>query len=82
MGSERTKLIVADEHTLGYIMPNSETVGVLHASVLRGATFSVHPEPKNVSMFEKIRLASEKDFDNFRVSFQGYNNETEYEFKK
>jgi hypothetical protein len=80
MTTERTRLIVADEHTLGYIMPNSTMVGVLHASILRGATSSESPKP--IYMFEKIRLASEKDFNDFRVSFQGYQNEIEYEYKK
>lgn len=80
MEVERTKLIVADENTLGYVLPNSEMVGVLHASVLRGATSSATPKP--IYMFEKTRLATEKDFDNFRVSFQGFNNEKEYEYQK
>lgn len=82
---ERIKLIVADEHTLGYIAPNSNDVGVLQASVLRGATSScplssLNPMP--TYMFKKIRLANKQDFDNFRVCFNGYNNEKEYEYEK
>ena len=85
MTTERTKLVVADEHTLGYITPNSNIVGILHASVLKGATSScplssLNPMP--AYMFKKIRLATEKDFDDFRVSFVGFNNEKEYEFAK
>jgi hypothetical protein len=85
MITKRTKLVVADEHTLGYIMPNSNVVGVLQASVLRGATSSCplsSLNPMLTYMFKTIRLATKKDFDDFRVCFNGYNNEKEYEFSK
>ncbi len=75
---ERIKLVVIDEHTLGYIRPGSKSAGVLHASVLRGAVgdgFSIYIEGK------KVRLASAKDFDDYRCSFEGYS-EDEYEFAK
>lgn len=80
MEVEKTKLIVADEHTIGYIIPNSNMVCILHASVLMGATS--YNTPKPIYMFKKIRLATESDFNNFRVSFQGFNNEKEYEYQK
>lgn len=79
MTTERTRLVVTDEHTLGYITPNSNIVGILHASVLKGAATS---NPTPTYMFKKIRLATAKDFDDFRVSFVGFNNEKEYEFAK
>lgn len=84
MVSERIKLVVADEHTLGYVIPNSEMVGVLHASILKGATWCCPAsiEPKPIGMFKNIRLASEKDFDDFRVSFEGYKKDSNYEFAK
>ena len=80
---ERIKLVVADEHTLGYIIPNSNNVSILQASVLRGASSacplsSMTPKPK--SLFETIRLATAKDFDDYRVSMAGFDNKKEYEF--
>ena len=84
MVTERIKLVVIDEHTLGYLIPNSNYAGVLHASVLRGSPVSGSPlsamNPIPVA-FKKVRLASEKDFNDFRVSFEGYKkNKNEYEF--
>lgn len=81
----RTKLVVIDSHTLGYITPNNNVfAGVLHASVLKGASSSC-PLSSMCPVSTRgrhIRLASEKDFNEFRVSFEGFNNEKEYEFQK
>ena len=84
MVTERIKLVVIDEHTLGYLIPNSNYAGVLRASILKGAPSTCSPlsamNPILV-IFAKVRLASEKDFDDFRVSFDGYKkNKNEYEF--
>lgn len=76
------KLVVADEHTLGYILPNMMVpcVSVLHASILRGAT-TIESLP--LSMFKNIRLANEQDFEDFRVHFSdAYKNEKEYQYQK
>jgi hypothetical protein len=87
--NDRIKLVVLNEHTLGYIFPRSSYEGewknlvyvnILHASVLKGATQTSNPVL--LCSTDKIRLASEKDFDDFRVNFKGYNNAVEYEFKK
>ncbi|MEI6752363.1 MAG: hypothetical protein WCK78_04275 [Paludibacter sp.] len=78
---ERTKLVVVNENTLGYILPETpETLGVLHSSILRGAVFEVHPEPKHIISLDKVRLATEKDFENYRVSFKGFDNQELYEY--
>ena len=75
--SERIKLVVIDEHTLGYVNPGETYAHTLHSSVLRGSTLSlwgtVHLGGRNV------RLASEYDFKAYRCSFEGYKI-TEYEF--
>ena len=81
MNDQKIKLVVVNEHTLGYIHPEMpNTVGVLQASVLKGATFQVHPEPFSTNG-KKVRLASKQDFEDFRHSFGGYDN-GEYEYQK
>lgn len=75
----KIKLVVADGHTLGYIDPRlPDTLQILHASILRGATFQVLPESTYVKGRD-IRLATPKDFEDFRVSMVGYTPDL-YEF--
>ena len=77
---EKIQLIVIDNHTLGYLIPNSTMAGILHTSVLKGSTLNQYD---NVETKEKnIRLASKKDFEDFRVSFEGYENSDEYLYDK
>lgn len=80
---ERTKLVVFNEHTLGYILPELPNyVQVLKESILRGATFRMFPDNSLIHSTDKVRLASEKDFDSFNVSMRGYKNLPEvYEFQ-
>ncbi|MSW53420.1 MAG: hypothetical protein F2817_21340 [Actinobacteria bacterium] len=87
MKQDRIKLVVVDEHTLGFIFPQSYYdkpsglvyVNILHASVLKGAVNTA--DPILIGSTNKVRLASEKDFDDFRVVMNGYkNNPNEYEF--
>lgn len=78
---QKIKLIVVNENTLGYIDPQSHAMySILHASILKGATFELNPGPKPINTTTEIRLASETDFDDFRVSFKGFNNPDIYEF--
>lgn len=78
--SEKIRLVVINENILAYSISGSKSYGVLHASVLRGATCNphsgFHQEP------ESIRLATEKDFDEFRVHFEGYKNDPDYEYAR
>ena len=87
MVKERIRLVVVDEHTLGYIFPQSyydKPLGlvyanILHASILKGAVNT--ERPILIGSTNKVRLANEKDFNDFRVCFNGYkNNPQEYEF--
>lgn len=81
--SNKIRLVVVDEHTLGYIQPETpRTYGVLHASILKGAAFELYPSSKMISPLNKIRLATEKDFKEFRVSFDGYKDDNNYEYSK
>lgn len=76
----RIKLVVGDNHTLGYItheQPN--TLFTLRASVLKG---SFGEGAKSTDLFDNIRLASEADFDEFNVCMTGYKNSNEYEFSE
>lgn len=75
----KIKLVVFNEHTLGYIHPAAPTlVQHLHCSILKGGTNS--SGASIIGSNDKVRLASEKDFDEFRVVFsEGYKN-GEYEY--
>ena len=73
----RIKLVVYNENSLGFIMPWLPTCfQCLHASILRGAVGT----DKHINSTDKIRLATEKDFDDYRVSFKGFENKNEYLF--
>jgi len=77
----KTKLVVYNEHTLGYISPELPNyVSVLHASVLRGASSGLWPSPILISSKDTVRLAKKEDFDTYRVVFDGFANDREYEF--
>ena len=76
----KTKFVVVGEHTLGYINPRMpDVIQKLSASVLLGATFGAEyddiPKP-----WPDLRPAMRKDFDTFRVSTTGYENDTRYDF--
>ena len=76
---EKIKLVVLEEHTLGYItelMPNY--VSVLHGSVLRGSPYSIMNNNALIGN-NKVRLATEKDFNDFNVSFEQYKNKSKYD---
>lgn len=78
---KRTKLVVYNKYCLGYILPECPNmVCTLADSVLKGAPFRVMNEPYQITKSDKIRLASEKDFEDFRVSFEGYDNRELYEY--
>jgi hypothetical protein len=78
---QRIKLVVFNEHTLGYIVPElPKYMFPIRASILKGATFETSDSSKLISSNDKVRLASEQDFDDFRVCFGGFGNESEYEF--
>lgn len=81
---KRIKLIVVNEHTLGYVFPETPNFySILHSSILKGAIFELNPSCKLMNKNDKIRLATEKDFDDFRVSSIGFtDNPKEYEYEK
>jgi hypothetical protein len=79
----KIKLVVFKEHTLGYINPNDpNTVWILHTSPIKGSpTSSPLTSSFPINNDSEIRLASEKDFDEYRVHFGSYNNKNLYEYE-
>lgn len=70
---EKIKLAVYNEYALGYIMPERpDTFYTLKDSVLRGAPWRVMREPYFIGPNATVRLASRKDFEDFGLSFEGY----------
>lgn len=79
--TDKIKLVVVEECVLGYIFPEyPDTAHILHSSILKGA--NAYPSDGSIHIAHKeVRTANEKDFDDFRVCFNGYkNNPQEYEF--
>lgn len=78
---KKTRFVVVDENVLGYVLPGAEdTVNILHASPLRGATVTdldgFFPMP-----LDGVRPAVRKDFEDFRVCSEGYEKNPErYDF--
>lgn len=80
--SNKIKLVVVGEHTLGFIFPNSNSMSILHESVLKGAAWRTFADPLPLPRYgETMRLATEKDFDDFRVVFGSFANRNEYEYE-
>lgn len=80
--SDKIKLVVVGEHTLGFIFPNSTMLSILRESVLKGAGWRLHDDPLPLPRYgETMRLATEKDFDDFRCSFEKrFYSREEYEY--
>lgn len=70
------KLIVYDENTLAVLNPVSGMAQVLSSSVIGGATLSFGAVFMPIE--SRTRIASEKDFETFRVHFKGYANRNEF----
>ncbi|WP_176221490.1 hypothetical protein [Massilibacteroides vaginae] len=78
---ERIKLVVYKEHTLGYIDPKlPNNVNILHTSPLKGSPRITSDDSFCINNENEVRLAGKKDFDDFRVSFNGYDNKDLYVF--
>ena len=73
--------IYNNEYALGYIMPEQpDKVCTLVDRITLGAPFRTMNEPYFIGKRDTVRLAGRKDFDTFRVVFDGYDNPQEYEF--
>ena len=79
VSQEKVRLVVLNEHTLGYIDPRlPNIVAHLHASVLRGAPSTNPLESSVIGASDHVRLASEADFDAYRVQMRGYLDDDAY----
>ena len=77
------KLVVVNEHTLGYIHPELQKhLQIIHGSIIKGAALGWKHGYSLIVESDIVRLASEKDFDEYNVCFKGFNNENEYIFLK
>ncbi len=66
-------LVVVNENTLGYLDPLCPmTLFPFRSSLIRGATFRVHEDPQPLFEHDKVRFATVKDFDDYRVSIKGF----------
>lgn len=74
---EQVRMVVINEHTLGYALPHRNMAGILSTSALKGSPFSGCPlsaggmiacDPK----IDNVRTATRKDFEDFRVVIDGY----------
>lgn len=78
----KIKLVVLNEHTLGYIDPRMpDYVYVLHTSILRGSNLGMNQSNYLLSKRDNVRLASVEDFDVYRVVVDGYLKDPNYLMK-
>lgn len=85
MENLRTKLVVVNENTLGYILPETPNkLCVYRAKVTCGKNsrfFSYNTEIFELYTTDVVRLSNKADFELYRCSFEGYETDTEnYEF--
>lgn len=65
---EHTRYVVADEHTLGYLIPEMpDYIGILAGSVLKGGPDPLQGTALIVPGHTQVRQATLEDFANFRV---------------
>lgn len=72
------KMVVINENCLGYIFPEHPTrVQILSASILKGGSYY---DGSSTMINDSVRIANEKDFDEYRVEYTQYKNKPlEYE---
>ena len=73
LGDQRIKLVVYNEYMLGFIDPQlPQYIQVLSDSILKGSPLGLWPSSVLINKRDNVRLASRKDFEDFRHSFEGY----------
>lgn len=82
MHDTKINIVVVDNHTLGYMLKGSLSVGVLHQSVLRGAVGTTDLVGSISSYRKNIRLATERDFADFLVCSERFRNDDNYHYVK
>lgn len=75
----KIKLVVIDEHTLGYILPELPEYGqVLQGSILKG--YPGNGWDSLMLLHRKVRLATKQDFHDYRCAWSTAYESDEYEF--
>ena len=71
--------VVYKEHTLGYLFRSGKSLrlGILHTSILKGSPLNGLASDVTIlpCEIEYVREATQKDFDDYRVSSKGHLNE-------
>lgn len=83
MAGEKIRLVVIEENTLAYIHPATpQNFTVLRGLITKGSRWTNYNETINFHLPAGIQLrpATEQDFNLYRVSFEGFNNRSEYDF--
>lgn len=85
----KVKFVVIEGHTLGYVGQDSpDSASILHASLIRrklqgkakGASpYNPHGGPISI-VGKDVKMASKQDFDDFNVSYLGYEKDTVYNY--
>jgi hypothetical protein len=79
----KTKIVVLEERYLGLIAPNSRKVQILERSIIKGASTYGGSQPYfKTSYYSSIRLATPKDFEDFKVQMKGFDNEDKFIYRK
>lgn len=78
----KIKLVVYNEHALGYILPEIPNNVYIFNSLLRkggsGHNFGV----RVITGIDNVRLANEQDFNEYKILMNGFKNDPKYEFAK
>jgi hypothetical protein len=75
----KINIIVADNHTLGYMQKDSLSIGILQQSVLKGAnTTQINGSISSFGI--NIRLATEIDFEEFNIDSEGFRKDESYHY--
>ena len=81
MSNKKIKLVVYNENTLGYILPELPTsCQILSASVIKGATSGINQGYMPIRHNDTVRLATRADFKEYRVEFESYAKSGEYDY--
>lgn len=79
--NDKIKLVVVNENVLGYVFPEKPNIfNFLRCSIIKGCSLDEMNGYHTFSKTDKVRLASSKDFDEFRVSFSGFDKPEIYEY--
>jgi hypothetical protein len=77
---QRIKLVVMDEHTLGYVHPKMQNyICIFRSLQSKGAPFR-SCDIATIPLSKNWRLASSKDFEEYRCVFGSFGNKEIYEF--